>query len=300
MEGSDSKEGFSKIYAGFAIIGLLFIMLAGYVFFELNAINARLEKNPSGISGMVTALEQRLTALEGGSPTTVTPNVTVKMKLYYMLSDPLQTEVLKNLPGLNENLKKQGIVIELEDVGEKIQELKGAGFKSLPVIFLSEAEAEKSEQLKSQTDTMQKVKGGYAIDAYGFLTNTKVLLSDGCKNKDYATLYFFYSESCPYCKQAEPNVEKVGKDFGTMLSVENVCIKIHEGDDKLCTDKYGAANYTRFDNLREQYTISGTPTYVLDCKYVFGGISYDQIKAQICSARADLCNKLPKSLNTTQ
>ncbi|HII39341.1 TPA: hypothetical protein HA318_05055 [Candidatus Micrarchaeota archaeon] len=301
-EHNGTGNGVDKttFFAAIGVLAVLLILMAAYSFVQMDSINKKLSASDSTLVKL-TAIEQRLTALEARnvSLATATPlPEQATLKVYYDSSCTFCSSLEEAVYYMGQQLITQNIQVIAEDVANRKAELKTAGITSLPVLFLADGEEKKSDQLSQLAASMEKVTGGYALDAYGVLSDTKVLLTDGCSQQGKILLDEFYSETCPYCIRltagtppvtANESLPTVLEHFGASLSLTERCIEIHDGDQKLCVDKHGASAYNTSMQLQEQYAISATPTFVADCKYVFGGLTVQQIESKLCTINPTIC-----------
>ncbi len=97
---------------------------------------------------------------------------------------------------------------------------------------------------------------------------------------------YFYSETCPYCKQQEPILDALLANYSSQVVLERHCIKIHAGDDALCIAKYGQAKYDADTQLARDIGLKATPTTVFNCHNKLVGIqTYPQLEASLFSCQ---------------
>lgn len=79
--------------------------------------------------------------------------------------------------------------------------------------------------------------------------NFSVSEDEVCKEGDKPIVYFFGSESCPYCEWEHPIIEGVAEKFGGQIAFHN---NMDSQDDM---------------DVFQKYSTGGIPTLVLGCKY---------------------------------
>lgn len=293
----NEKVDNTTFFAAVGALAVLIIILFAYSFVQFDAVNKKLSE-PNPVLAQLAAMQQRVAVLETQSVAATPTPEPARLVVYYDSSCEFCSDVSEAVGYLSEQLGTQNVLIEKEDVAGRLAELKAAGFKSLPVLFLPAGEESKSDQMTQLAQAMQPVSGGYAMDAYGVLSDSKELLVEGCASETKVTLDEFYSETCPYCLRltagtppvtANESLPQVKSDLGAFLQFTERCVEIHDGDEALCVDKWGRENYDEALRLRDEYGVTATPTFVVDCKYVFGGLTVEQIEEKICRARPDVC-----------
>ena len=293
------KEKVDKttFFAALGAVAMLVIILFAYSFVQFDSVNKRLSA-PNPVLEQLSAMQQRVAVLETRSVAATPTPEPARLVVYYDSSCEFCSDVSQAVSYLSQQLGTQNVVVEKEDVAGRVAELKAAGITSLPVLFMPSGEEAKSDEMTQLAQSMQAVSGGYIMDAYGVLSDSKELLSDGCASEGKVKVDEFYSETCPYCLRltagtppvtANESLPQVKEDFGALLQFTERCIEIHDGDEQLCVDKWGRDNYNESLLLRGGYGITATPTFVVDCKYVFGGLTVEQIEGKICGARPDVC-----------
>ncbi|MEW5955779.1 MAG: hypothetical protein AB1626_04565 [Candidatus Micrarchaeota archaeon] len=283
--------------AAVGALAVLLILLFAYSFVQFDSINKRISA-PNPVLEQLAAMQQRVAVLETRSVAATPTPEPARLVVYFDSSCEFCSDITQAVSYLGQQLGGQNILVEEEDVEDRVDELRAAGFKSLPVIFMPAGEESKNEAMKQLAQAMQPVSGGYAMDAYGVLTDAKQLLGNDCAAEGVVRLDEFYSETCPYCLRlnagtppvtANESMPQVKEDFGAFLQLTERCIEIHDGDEALCVGKWGRENYDEAMRLRDEYGVTATPTFVVDCKQVFGGLTVEQIEEKICRARPDVC-----------
>ena len=293
------KEKVDKptFFAAVGVLAVLLLILFAYSFIQFDSINKRLSA-PNPVLAQLAAVQQRVAVLEAQSVAATPTPEPARLVVYFDSNCSFCSDLSEAISYLRQQLGSQNILVDAEDVAGRLDEVRAAGFKSLPAIFMPSGEESKNDAMKQLARSMQRVSGGYAMDAYGVLTDSKELLAEGCASPGLAKLDEFYSETCPYCLRlvagtppvtANESLPQVKQDFGAFLQFTERCIPIHEGDEALCVDKWGRDNYDEALRLRDEYGITATPTFVVDCKYAFGGLTVQQIEQKICKARPDVC-----------
>ncbi|MFH0922505.1 MAG: hypothetical protein V1811_00425 [Candidatus Micrarchaeota archaeon] len=309
-------SGDKMVYAGFAILGLLFIAFAAYSMLQINALNSRVNSlaDYSTISNKLASIESRLAVLE-----TNTPLAETTVTLFYDSTCTFcrNDELLSSLSQLSAQVAKNRVKLVAFDINGNYSPALNAGLPRFPAFFVSDADAEKNPNSATLVQTFGQF--GFAVVKTPFgiaaLSVRSVLLSgESCApSASSAKLQEFFSESCESCKRlktstgviinptnppvtAEEGLALVLPKFGNKLVFEPLCININEGDAAICSTKYGANNYSIASNLSVKYSVwnANPPTFVLDCKYVIQkALTEEQITLGICDARPDLCKGIP-------
>ncbi|MFA6048997.1 MAG: thioredoxin family protein [Candidatus Micrarchaeia archaeon] len=83
--------------------------------------------------------------------------------------------------------------------------------------------------------------------------------ADGSLRIDY-----FYSESCPYSANQTPILEQFASENPGVRIVRH-CVQVHDGDDALCSAKYGNLQFVQDSALAQKIGLKRTPTLFFNC-----------------------------------
>ena len=344
----------NTVYAGLAILAILVLGLGAFTFSELSNIRGQLSKS-SDLESRVKMLERNaITATP--QPADLTPTASAPTQpveniiVYYDSSCKTCADAPSDVEAVNAQSIANGLKFTAIDVSGKVVGMTASGFKNLPAVYFSDANA-KNPQISQLLTQLQNqslgnaVQGGYEVPYVLIFQNSDhELLTPSCAVAKKATLYEFSDFQCPYCKQLKPELDALKKAFGQKLdftfkhfplneihpdanfaALASECARdqnkfdayhdILYGDQanlskealvgyaskaglnanafKSCLDTAPARKQAIIDrDYREgliTYQIAGTPTLVLDCKYVFGGNSAAELQKTICGLRPDAC-----------
>ena len=129
-----------------------------------------------------------------------------------------------------------------------------------------------------------------AVEESQTIGNFSVSNDEVCQENGKPVVYFFGSESCPYCQWEHPIIEKVAERFKENISFHN---NMDAQDDM---------------DVFSKYSTGGIPTLVLGCKYYRvgsgGGSEEEEAKnltALICNLTgnqtADVCGEVQDLIN---
>lgn len=319
-----------KTILGFAALAVLLAVVALYVVLQSESINKRLESlsaSSNEAGAKLSVFEAKLKAFEATLQKRLA-DIEVVLRVYYDSNCTFckNYELLDQLPALTDSLREQNIRLEAIDVKGNYSFLKRLGIKRIPAFYATASSLKKSSELSDFFVRNERL--GFTLDNVRdgavLLVPQSVLISDACVFKENIRLREFYSETCPFSKRlfhangsainpvnetrfknvAEESLQAIQKEFGDLLLLELRCIPVHEApenlatlginksDTDLCKEKFGDAVFSETITLADDYAISKTPTFVVDCKYVFTAAGPEKIKENICLARPDICAKL--------
>ena len=309
-----------------AELALVFVVFAGYTIMQLNAISQQpaSSSNDTEILNKLNFLESRLAVLEATSD--VKP---ATLMLFYDSSCEFceNDNIISFFDGYAQNFANWRISLQKVDIKRQEATAVSYGVARVPALYASSADVSNNKYLKEYlTQVLSSATSGFSVSHPPngnviYVPKRSAMVGAACSAQNGTNLDYFYSESCTACKRlaseeglalnpkglgyeyaADEGLTEAKARFGSLLSVENRCIALREGDEQKCLDAVGDVNFTNAESKLAEYALDAipvtVPTFVVDCKYVFGNLqspSGNAIEQEICAARPDVCAKLPKA-----
>jgi glutaredoxin len=327
-EHAHQKKPNYALYA--AVIALVIAVAAvGYAATQGSEFSKRIAQNEESQKqavAKITAFEAKLDSFEKKLDTRLA-DLEVALTVYYdgdcAFCD--NAKLFNTLNSVESSLKDQGITLKTIDVRDDYEATLAKGIDRVPAFYASAEHLVKEPAGKYLQNLMDEwaLSGFDAYNAKGGIAlvprvNSE-MLTDPCLTQT-ATLQYFYSETCEYCKRvtnndsvvinpatdarfkdvAGENLAKIEAAFGDTVKATQHCLNIHyraenrvtlgvnKSDEELCVETQGAEKVGEASLLALKYHIATAPMFVVNCRYIFNAVTEDGIKKWLCAAKPSL------------
>jgi len=292
----------SVIYAGFALLAILFIAVLAYNYTQFNTVQQQLSRL-SPAADKVAALETQVKELAAKVPTAANFQL-----LYDSSCEFCDNELLlKDAQDWNYEYAPKNIQLVPSDVKDKMDVVRNVSIPFLPAVLVLDPDARKNayswDFVKSESSrgpVFVKIEGGYygALSTEGHPRPMK-LTAESCEESGKLTIDYFYGLRCPLCPDAEAAVEGFKQAMGDKVVVRKHCLPADNDEAQSCARKEGAAAANETVQMMNAWSIGYSPTVVFDCGYALATSSMQKMADGACLLHKDLCDQLKAATPVT-
>lgn len=312
-----------------AAVGVVLVLFAGYTILQLNGLDSKISsfQGVPNLQDRLTVLDQRITSLETNvqalqiAVQQLQASVPKQMATITYFYDSTCTicdhTFLNGVDQFNAQLSSQGVKIVVQDVSKDYSTLQGEGIARLPAFFVKHQDSNNSgvqlfvKTLVQQANYVLQItlSGGAAL----LPPTSSITLGSSCNSSKTVDVKYFYSDTCLYCVRvrndttgqiinqpsngsysvvASEGLADLGTKLGTYLNLTKECVNAKPGDEQKCVSDIGEGAFNNSMLLSSIYWVRQTPSIVIDCKHVFGGlVTENSLQNAVCSVRPDICQK---------
>lgn len=296
----------SVVYAGFALLAILFIAVIAYNYSQLSAIGPKLDKASQDLastSGRLSVLEGKVSELQSQK---------VGPATLYLLYDSScafcdNEAVLQYVKDFAYESEPSGLTMVAADVKDKLSETRSLGVPFLPAVLLSKDESRKSgaawdltKQETARGPVFTKIEDGWysslrtSAESDAHPVPVK-LLGDSCKQGEgKLVIDYFYAPKCPQerCGPANATLSALRAALGGKAVVRERCLPDSKEAIAECATGTGYAAANESFQLGMEWGVYYSPTFVYDCAYTYSSASLSGAVDKLCLLRPELCSEL--------